>query len=179
MIITIEPCCANKHWKKVLAELELKKTVLIEGYGDMTLNELLPVALGRCQEAEVIITAPLMPEELCRTIGTLLYHTWALPDGGNINKIAHMRVITDARASKSPAVMEWAKRYGGQVELASCQQNDTMVLVTDSNSADDMAIVGPVNVQPCGQWTTMVTRDPVLMAELCAEQLARFEAWKI
>ncbi len=179
-MITIEPCCANKHWKQVLKELEMKKTVLVNGYGDMTLTELLPEVLQRYSEADVLMALPTVPEQMRTLVGRMLRRTWALAQGGNVDVVRRLRLITDARASKSPGLVEWAQGQE-RLRLANAQHNDTLIIVHNGNPQGEcaLAIMGPVNMVPCGQWTAMVTRDPVLLAELRAEMVVRFEAFML
>jgi len=179
-MVTIEPCCAHKHWKKVLKELELNGTVLMRGYGDMTLSELLPEVLAGYTEADVLMALPTAPEAARVLLRSMLHRTWGMQEGGNVNNVARLRLLTDARASRSPGLVEWAQRQE-RLELASAQQNDTIILVEDGRQqgADRLAIMGPVNVVPCGMWTAAATTGPIMVASLWTSLSATFDAFKI
>lgn len=198
---TIEPCCTQKHWPQVLEDLKRRPTVMMNGYGDMTLCELLPVMLERYAECEVMVVVPTLPPQLREVLDRWARQTW----GDGSRAVAQMWVITDARESKSPGAAEWSR--GAGVAMASCQQNDTAVVVRGRGSrgesqgsrgesresrgesresrvesqefGEDVMVTGAVNVRPSGMFTAVVTRDEKMIAETWAYYNKVFEAWKI
>lgn len=160
---------------------------MMNGYGDMTLCELLPVMLERYAECEVMVAVPTLPPQLREVLDRWTRQTW----GDGSRAVARIWVITDARESKSPGAAEWSRDAG--VAMASCQQNDTTVVVRGRGSrvesqgsrgegrefGEDVMVMGAVNVRPSGMFTAVVTKDEKMIAEAWAYYNKVFEAWEI
>lgn len=180
-MITIEPCCAaTKHWPKVLAtldELGEESVVGIRGYGDMTLMELLPAMVSSYSEADVLVAVPTLPSCLREKLDALLHLSWG-NDSGSVPAVARLRVITDARESRSPAAAEWIQDAGSRVSLASCQMNDTVVIIRGSGGGGVM-VFGAVNARPATEWVAMATKDKRLIEDFWQALDVRFTEFKV
>ena len=180
-MLTIEPCCTQKHWPKILHNLKDTSYVYFEGYGDMTLNELLPVVFDGFSDADVMLAVPVMPERLISTLRELTKRSWANPSGrGSVPLIKRFRIITDARSTKSPGVLDFCRELRSQCAgsgVASLQQNDTIIIVRDAYST--IMIFGSVNSRPSCQWTAFVTNDQGHIADVWSVLEARYKAFGV
>lgn len=140
----IEPCCAKKNLLALRDAIGNNGTTLFEGYGDLSLTELLPALLTRYSETEMMLVAPSVPDQAQDVIKKWMKKQWARRDGkGRLNVIGRLTVIADLSEEASPAASEWLKEnpFGERLTLVSRQQTDTAILLPD------MAIVGPVNMK--------------------------------
>ena len=140
----IEPCCANRHMMQLRDAIGTKGTMEIEGYGDLSLTELLPAILTRYSETELLIAAPALPDQATEIIDKWMRKQWARMDGrGKLDVISHLTLIADMRRRKSPMASQWLKNnpFGERLTLIDLQQDDTAILLPD------FAITGPVNMQ--------------------------------
>jgi len=140
----IEPCCAQKQLRELRNILEKEGTAQMEGYGDLSLTELLPALLTRYSNAEMLISAPSLPDQAAEIIATWMRKQWARMDGcGNVNVIARLTIVSDLSEAVSPDASAWQKDnpYGERLVLHDIQQDATAILLPD------FAIEGPVNMR--------------------------------
>ena len=140
----IEPCCAQKQLRELRNILEKEGTAQMEGYGDLSLTELLPALLTRYSNAEILIAAPSLPDQAAEIIATWMRKQWARMDGcGNVNVIARLTIISDLSEAASPDASAWLidNPYGERLVLHNMQQDATAILLPD------FAIEGPVNMR--------------------------------
>lgn len=163
MMKLIEPCCAKRHLMQLRDALKNGGTAEIEGYGDLSLTELLPALLTRYSETELLIVAPTFPDQATEIIQTWMHKQWARADGvGNLDVIRHLTLVGDMRKKKSPMAWRWAKEnpFGERLTLVNCQQADTIILLPD------FAITGPVNMRYGEHFVATATSEPERVAEL-------------
>ena len=140
----IEPCCAGQHMLSVRDAIGTKGTMEIEGYGDLSLTELLPVILTRYAETELMIVAPALPDQAAEVIATWMRRTIARMDGnGRLNYIRRLTIVSDLSEAASPDASAWLKEnpYGERLVLHDMRQDGTAILLPD------FAIEGPVNMR--------------------------------
>ena len=150
----IEPCCAERHVRELRDALKDGGSREIEGYGDLSLSELLPAILTRYYETEVLIAAPSVPDQAAETIATWMRRSIARMDGkGRLNYIAHLTIVADLSEEQSPMASEWLKEnpFPGRLELVDGAQADTAILLPD------FAITGPVNMRYGHHFTATAT----------------------
>lgn len=140
----IEPCCAQRHMLAVRDAIRTKGTMEIEGYGDLSLTELLPAILTRYADTQLMIVAPTLPNQAVEVIATWMRKTRARADGrGNMNVVAQLTIVSNLSASESPDASQWLKDnpWGERLVLHDMLQDATAILLPD------FAIVGPVNMR--------------------------------
>jgi len=140
----IEPCCAGQHMLSVRDAIGTKGTMEIEGYGDLSLTELLPAILTRYAETELLIVAPRLPDQATEVIATWMRRTIARKDGnGRLNYIRRLTIVSDLSEDVSPDASAWLNEnpYGERLVLHDMQQDGTAILLPD------FAIEGPVNMR--------------------------------
>lgn len=116
----------------------------LEGYGDLSLTELLPALLTRYSETRLMIVAPTLPDQAADILKKWMQKQWARMDGrGNLNVIEHLTIIADLSKRKSPTASAWQKEnpFPDRLTLIDRKQPDTAILLPD------FAIIGPVNMQ--------------------------------
>jgi len=140
----IEPCCVQKQLRELRNILEKEGTAQMEGYGDLSLTELLPALLTHYSNAEMLIAAPSLPDQAAEVIATWMRKQWARMDGcGNVDVIARLTIVSDLSETASPDASAWLKDnpYGERLVLHDIQQDATAILLPD------FAIEGPVNMR--------------------------------
>lgn len=150
----IEPCCAKKNLMQMRDAMGKNGMTLFEGYGDLSLTELLPALLTRYSEAEMVLVAPSLPDQAAAAVKRWMRRQWARMDGkGKLDVIARLTVITDLSADKSPAASAWLKDnpFPGRLRLVDDRQGETVILMPD------FAIIGPVNMQYGSRFTATAT----------------------
>lgn len=165
----IEPCCASKHWMAVRDAIGKSGTTLFEGYGDMSLAELLPAVMARYTEADMMIVAPAIPDQTAEALKKWMRRQWARMDGkGRVNVIARLTIVCDLSEERSPMVARWRSNppFGGRLTLIHRQTTDTAILLPD------MVIIGPVNLKYGQHFVATATTRPAHVADLWA----RFKA---
>lgn len=128
-----------------------------QGYGDLSLTELLPAILTRYSEAEMMIVAPAVPDQAAEIIGKWMRKQWARMDGnGKLDVIRHLTIVGDLRKKKSPTVWQWLKEnpFGERLALIDKPQTDTAILLPD------FAITGPVNMRYGEHFVATATGNP-------------------
>lgn len=119
------------------------KTTL-EGYGDLSLTEMLPAILTRYSKTTMMIVAPSIPNQAASIIHEWLRKAWARMDGkGRLNVISKLTIVTDLREEASPSLSLWLKNnpFPNRLSLVSKAQEETALLLPD------MAVVGPLNMR--------------------------------
>ena len=157
----IEPCCTQKHWPALRRQLDDDKSVFFHGYGDLSLDELLPVIMTRYSETDMMLVCPALPDRAAELLLSWLNKTWARSDGrGHVNIIKALTIITDAK--KSPLVMGWKENnpYPERLFVRDVQQRDTALLLPD------LAFYGNLNLVHQSHFTTIATRNPCIISEL-------------
>lgn len=150
----IEPCCAERNVRELRDALKGGGSREIEGYGDLSLSELLPAILTRYYEAEVLIAAPSVPDQAAETIATWMRRSIARMDGkGRLDYIARLTVVADLSPGLSPMVSGWLREnpFPGRLTLIDSAQEDTAILLPD------FAITGPVNMRYGHHFTATAT----------------------
>lgn len=140
----IEPCCAKKHLRELRDSIATGKSKEFQGYGDLSLTELLPAILIRYTETRMLIAAPALPDQAAEIIKAWMEHQWARRDGkGKLDVVSHLTVIANLSEDESPMASEWLKDnpFGERLTLVNTQQKDTAILLPD------FAITGPVNMR--------------------------------
>lgn len=126
----------------------------IRGYGDMSLTELLPALLTSYNETELMIVAPVIPDQAAEIIRTWVKWQWVKVDGsGKIYVLTHLTIIADLSPEQSPMASEWLKEnpFGDRLTLVDKAQDDTALLLPD------IAITGPLNLRYGQNFTCDVT----------------------
>ena len=119
-------------------------TTQFQGFGDMSLTELLPALLTRYSETELLIAAPTIPDQAAEIISKWMKRQWARMDGkGKLDVIQKLTIITGISAEKSPMASEWLKEnpFAGRLTIVNSSQKDTVILLPD------IAITGPLNLR--------------------------------
>ena len=125
-----------------------------QGFGDLSLTELLPALLTRYSETEMMIAAPTLPDQAAEIISRWMKRQWARRDGnGKLDCIARLTIIADLSEEHSPMASGWLKEnpFGDRLTLIDKAQDDTAILLPD------IAITGPLNLQYGRNFTCAVT----------------------
>lgn len=139
----IEPCCAPKHFMLLRDAIGNHDKATFEGYGDLSLTEMLPAILTRYSETTMMVIAPAVPNQASDIIHEWLRKAWARMDGkGRINVLSKLIVITDLSEEISPTLSSWLKNnpFPDRLTLLNKTPNETVLLLPD------MAIIGPLNM---------------------------------
>lgn len=150
----IEPCCAGRHMMGLRRALGSGGTLAFEGYGDLSLTELLPAILTRYSETRLVIMAPSLPEQAADIISKWMDKQWARMDGqGKLDAVSHLTIVTDVE--QSPAVEQWlgTDRFGKRLTVTDRVQDETMILLPD------FAVTGPVNMRYGEHFTAEATNE--------------------
>ena len=150
----IQPCCAVKDLLLLRDGLGKSGKRQFEGYGDLSLTELLPALLARYSKTEMVIAAPSLPDQATDIIAVWMRKQFARMEGpGKLNAIERMTIITDLSEELSPTAASWVKEnpFGDRLTLADRKQEDTVLLLPD------IAIVGPVNMRYGNHFVATVT----------------------
>lgn len=153
-MLVIEPCCAERQIRQLRNLIGRYETREFEGYGDLSLTELLPAILAHYSEVDVMIVAPTIPDQAAEVIERSMRKQWARMDGkGKLNVIAHLTLVADMRRKKSPKAAQWLRQnpFADRLTLVNRQQGDTAILLPD------MAITGPINLQYGNNFTATAT----------------------
>ena len=153
----IQPCCAQKNLLTVRDAIKKGGTTQFEGYGDLSLAELLKPLLTRYGEVEMMIIAPSLPDMAAEAIDREMNRQWSRSDGpGKVNEIGHLTIIADLSIEKSPMASQWLKEnpFGDRLTLINQVQEDTAILLPD------FAITGPVNMRYNKHFVAEATTEP-------------------
>lgn len=160
---TIEPCCAQKQFVALRDVIGQNGTAQFQGYGDMSLTEMLPALLTRYSETEMMIVAPSLPDQAAEAVERWMKRQWARMNGrGKMNVISHLTIIADLSEEKSPRGSEWVKAnpFGERLTLVNEAQKDTVILLPD------IAITGPINLRYGHNFVCTVTTTPEQVSNL-------------
>ena len=150
----IEPCCVQRQLADLRKAIKNGGRKQINGYGDLSLTELLPALLTGYNETELLIAAPSVPDQAAEVIKTWAKWQWARVDGsGKFYVLTHLTVIADLSEEKSPMVSGWLKGnpFGDRLTLVDKAQDDTALLLPD------IAFTGPLNMRYGGNFVCDVT----------------------
>lgn len=164
-MILIEPCCTTKHWMAVRDSIGKNGTTLFEGYGDLSLAELLPAILTRYSETEMMLVAPSIPDQAASALKKWMRKQWARMDGkGKLDVISRLTIIADLSQEASPMASAWLTKnpFPGRLYLCDLQQSDTVILLPD------LAIAGPVNMRYLKHFIATATTRPAHVSDLWA-----------
>lgn len=159
----IQPCCAVKHVADLRRAIGQDGTARFEGYGDLSLTELLPALLTRYSSVDMVIAAPSVPAQAVDIIRKWMRCQIEKMDGsGKVDVIRRLTIVSDLSRKKSPEAAEWLREnpWEGRLELVSRRQADTVILLPD------LAIEGPVNMRYGHYFTATATADAGRIAEL-------------
>lgn len=168
IMFLIEPCCTKKHLWAIRDAINGSGTALFEGYGDLSLTELLPALLTNYTETELLIAAPSLPNQAVDIIEKWMNKQFARMDGtGNIDVIGHLTIVTDFNKRKSPDASAWLKDnpFGERLTLVNRKQPETVILLPD------VAIVGPVNMQYASHFVAAITASKAVIGDI-------WKSWK-
>ena len=137
-------------------------TVLFEGYGDLSVSELLSVILPAYSETDMTVVAPSLPDHAAKALCYWMKKKWATVDGRLADVIGRLTVVANLSERRSPAASGWTacNPFPGRLVTRSVHQNDTAIILPD------LAIYGPVNMTYGGHFTASVTRDAGIIGEL-------------
>ena len=144
-------------------------TAQFQGYGDLSLTELLPALLTRYSEAEMVIVMPALPDQAAEVIAKWMKQQWAMRTGpGKLNTLSHLTIIADLSAEKSPMASEWLKEnpFGERLTLINKTQDDTAILLPD------IAITGPLNLRYGKNFVCTATTIPEQVRSLWERYIA-------
>lgn len=159
----IEPCCAKRHLLSLRNAIRRGGTTDFEGYGDLSLAELLPALLTRYCETEMMIVAPSLPDQAAEAVAVWMRRQRMRSDGkGKLDYIRHLTVVASLSRRKSPIASMWKREnpFGERLTLVGRQQEDTAILLPD------FVITGPVNMRYGEHFTATATTDPERVAAL-------------
>lgn len=156
MAFLIGPCCSHRHLGELRRMLGKGGTAEFEGYGDLSITELLPPLVNHYNGTVLVIVAPTLPDQAANVIEACMRKEWAVVDGsGKISAVRHLTIVTDLSKEKSPMASQWLKGnpFGGRLTLVDKIQDDTAILLPD------FAITGPVNMRYGEHFTAEATTD--------------------
>lgn len=159
----IEPCCAQSHLRNVRNAIKKGGTTQFEGYGDLSLTELLGPMLTRYSETEMMIVAPSLPDQAAEVIDKWMRRQWSMRDGnGKLDVISHLTIVAKLEKESSHYIAAWLKDkpFGDRLTLIEIEQDDTAILFPD------FAITGPVNMRYGYHFEAMATTEPEKVAAL-------------
>lgn len=159
----IEPCCSQRHLSELRNKLGKNGTAEIEGYGDLSLTELLPPMVTRYHGTKLLIVAPSLPDQAADIIKVCMRKEWVSVDGsGKIPAITQLTIITDLSPEKSPIASLWKKANPcrERMTLIDKSQEETVILLPD------FAITGPVNLRYGHRFIATATTNPETVATL-------------
>lgn len=153
----IEPCCSQKNLRELRYAIKDGGTAQFEGYGDLSLAELMEPLVNHYNGTEMLIAAPSLPDQAAEAIAKWMKLTWARMDGrGSIWRIERLTIIADLSEEKSPVAATWLNEnhFGDRLTLVSVEQPDTAILLPD------FAITGPVNLRYSDHFVATATTEP-------------------
>lgn len=159
----IEPCCAQQHLLRVRNAIKNGGTTQFEGYGDLSLSELLGPMLTRYAEVEMMIVAPTLPDQAAEVINKWMRRQWARRDGnGKLDVIQHLTIVAKLEKEKSDYIFTWLKDkpFGDRLTLIDIEQEETAILLPD------FAITGPVNMRYGNNFVATATTMPGKIKDL-------------
>lgn len=168
----IQPCCAKKDLRELRESIAKGGTKEFEGYGDLSLTELLPALLLRYDGVEMMIVAPSLPDQAADVITRWMNRQWARRDGkGKLDVIGHLTIIAKLDKDSSHYITTWLKDkpFGDRLTLVDIDQEETAILLPD------FAITGPINMRYGNHFVATATTESQKVAELWK----KFRAYEI
>ena len=162
----IEPCCTQRHWPELRKQLGDGGTMQWEGYGDLSIVELLPVILARYTEVEMMLAAPSIPNRAAEALAYWLRRQMVTVDGKrNVPVLSRLTIVADLSEKRSPLASTWLKEnpYGVRLVLKNVQQDETALILPD------IALYGPFNMTYGNHFTATATKNAKTIAELRKE----------
>ncbi len=162
-MLLIEPCCSQKHLRRLRESIGEEGTVLWHGYGDLSFSELLPPLLLNYSETELMVVAPRLPDQVAEMMAKWMKKQWTKMDGtGSVDVIARLTLVTNLTEKQSPLASTWLKDnpFGDRLKLRNVQQNDTAILLPD------LALYGPINLTYGHHFTATATKNARTIAAL-------------
>lgn len=159
----IQPCCCKRHLLEMRNAIGSDGTADFEGYGDLSLTELLPAIMTRYSETDVMIVAPSVPDQAAEIIAYWMRKKNAMRTGpGSVDVIRHLTIVADLSKEKSPAASGWtvSNPFNDRLEVHDVKQGDTAILLPD------FVITGPVNMRYGHHFTATATTDGRKVDEL-------------
>lgn len=159
----IEPCCTQKHWPELRRRLGEGGTMQWEGYGDLSMAELLPVILARYTEVEMMLVAPSIPNRAAEVLAYWLRRKLVTVDGmRKVPVLSRLTIVADLSEKRSPVASAWLKEnpYGERLVLKNVQQDNTALILPD------IALYGPFNLTYGERFTATATKNDKAIAEL-------------
>lgn len=153
----IEPCCAKIHLRELRDSISKGGTKQFEGYGDLSLTELLPAMMMRYSKTEMMIVTPSLPDQAAEIIDWWMRKQWARRDGnGKLDVIQHLTIVARLEKDKSHIITAWVEHqpFGDRLTLVDTEQEDTAILLPD------FAITGPVNMRYGHHFIATATTEP-------------------
>lgn len=165
----IEPCCTPKQLCMLRNAIGCNGSTQFQGFGDMSLTELLPALLIRYSETEMMIVVPSLPDQAAEVIAKWMKQQWAMRTGtGKLDVIKRLTIMADLSAEKSPMASEWLKEnpWGARLTLVDKAQDDTALLLPD------IAITGPLNLRYGKNFVCTATTIPEQVRSLWERYIA-------
>lgn len=150
----IQPCCAPRQLLELRDSIKDGGKTQFQGFGDLSLTELLPALLTRYTETEMLIAAPVLPDQAAEIIDRWMRQQWPHKNGKDkLDTISRLTIIADLSPEQSPMVSEWLRQnpFGDRLTLVDKAQDDTALLLPD------IAITGPLNLRYGQNFTCDVT----------------------
>lgn len=165
----LEPCCIRRQLLNLRDSIENGGRTQFQGYGDLSITELLPALLARYTETELMIVAPSIPDQATEVINRWMRQQWPHANGKDkLDTIARLTIVADLSPVKSPMMSEWAKEnpFGDRLLLVNRSQADTAILLPD------IAITGPLNLRYGQNFVCTVTTVPEEVRKLWEQYLS-------
>ena len=159
----IEPCCAQRQFRELRSAIAKNGTAEFQGYGDLSLTELLPAMLMHYDNTELLIAAPALPDQAAEVIARWMRIQWPRMDGkGKVPAVRRLTLVADLSGRKSPEASRWLSDnpFPGRLTLVDRKQEDTAILLPD------LAVTGPVNMRYGRNFTAAATGVPADVAAL-------------
>lgn len=150
----IEPCCAPRQLLELRDSIKDGGKTQFQGFGDLSLTELLPALLTRYTETEMLIAAPVLPDQATEIISRWMRQQWPHKNGRDkLDTISRLTIIADLSEEHSPMASEWLRQnpFGDRLTLVDKAQDDTALLLPD------IAITGQLNLRYGQNFTCDVT----------------------
>lgn len=168
----IEPCCVRRQLLELRDAISKGGTKQFQGYGDMSITELLPAILTRYSEVEMLIAAPSLPDQAAEIIERWMKKQWAMRTGnGKLDVVRKLTIIADLSPDKSPTASGWLtdNPFGERMKLVNIRQEETAILLPD------FAITGPVNMRYGYYFVATATTMPADVSALWEKFRAMME----
>lgn len=162
----IEPCCSQRHVPELLSLLEDSDPLFFQGFGDLSLSDLLSPLLSGISLSDVLLMCPTLPSPIHPFLRSWYLKRWSTGDSSDgTPPIASLTIVTDCRSSRSGDIRAWRDSLiqdglpCQSVALSHYVQNDTCLIV------NDLLIYGNMNIVPRNPFSAIVTRSPHLVSE--------------